>query len=306
MAKQISEAALDAKSKIQMTTGDKVLNGIFYAFIALFAVICLVPFILVVSASFTQEQALTTYGYALWPREFSLDAYRLVVAGSDIPQAYLITIFTTVFGTFLSMLVTCMVAYALSLQSFRSRSALALFIYFTMLFNGGMIPNYILISRLGLIDSRLVMIIPGAINVFNLIVLRTAFMGIPDSLEESARLDGCGNFAMLVRIVLPLSKAILAVLVLYYAVGIWNAYFDALIYLRDAGLYPLQIVLRNILLLGQTEQMGTNDVGMAEKIKMAEAVKYSAIVVSSIPMLLIYPFVQKYFVKGVMIGAVKG
>lgn len=147
MAKQISEAALDAKSKIQMTTGDKVLNGIFYAFIALFAVICLVPFILVVSASFTQEQALTTYGYALWPREFSLDAYRLVVAGSDIPQAYLITIFTTVFGTFLSMLVTCMVAYALSLQSFRSRSALALFIYFTMLFNGGLVASYLLITK---------------------------------------------------------------------------------------------------------------------------------------------------------------
>lgn len=151
------------------------------------------------------------------------------------------------------------------------------------------------------------LLIPAALSTYNLIVAKTFFENsIPTELYEAGTLDGCNNMQMLLRIVLPLSKAILAVLVLYYAVDIWNAYFDALIYIRDEDMHPLQIVLRNILLLGQTEQMGTNDAGMAEKIKMAEAVKYSAIVVSSIPMLLIYPFVQKYFVKGVMIGAVKG
>ena len=164
-----------------------------------------------------------------------------------------------------------------------------------------------MVKDLGMYDTVWALLIPAAISTYNLIVAKTFFENsIPTEVYESARLDGCNNIAMLPKIVLPLSKAILAVLVLYYAVGIWNAYFDALIYLRNSNLHPLQIILRNILLLGQTEQMGTNDVGMAEKVKMAEAVKYSAIVVSSIPMLILYPFVQKYFVKGVMIGAVKG
>ncbi len=226
MAKQISEAALDAKSKIQMTTGDKVLNGIFYAFIALFAVICLVPFILVVSASFTQEQALTTYGYALWPREFSLDAYRLVVAGSDIPQAYLITIFTTVFGTFLSMLVTCMVAYALSLQSFRSRSALALFIYFTMLFNGGLVASYLLITKtLHLENSIWVLILPSICNAWNIILMRNFFNGIPASLSESAKLDGANDIVILFQIILPISLSGIATVGLFYALSYWNEWY---------------------------------------------------------------------------------
>ena len=176
-----------------------------------------------------------------------------------------------------------------------------------MYFSGGMIPTYLLVKDLGMYDTVWALLIPNAISTYNLIVAKTSFQNsIPQELYESAELDGCGSWNMLYKIVLPLSKAILAVLILYYAVAIWNAYFDALIYLRNTDLEPLQIELRNILLLGQTEQMGTNDVGMADKIKMAEAVKYSAIVISSIPMVLIYPFVQKYFVKGVMIGAVKG
>ena len=254
--------------------------------------IVLVPLIFVLAASFSDPDLVIKGKVLFWPKGFTTKAN---------------TCFYTVAGTGISVILTILAAYPLSRKELDGRNLLMMLIIFTMYFSGGMIPTYLLVKDLGMYNRIWALLIPAALSTYNLIVAKTFFENsIPAELYESARLDGCGNLAMLVRIVLPLSKAILAVLVLYYAVGIWNAYFDALIYLRDASLHPLQIVLRNILLLGQTEQMGTNDVGMAEKIKMAEAVKYSAIVVSSIPMLLIYPFVQKYFVKGVMIGAVKG
>ena len=231
----------------------------------------------------------------------------MVFENQDIWRGFRNTCFYTIAGTIISVILTILAAYPLSRRELAGRNVIMMLILFTMYFSGGMIPTYLLVKDLGMYNTIWALLIPAALSTYNLIVAKTFFENsIPVELYESARLDGCGNFAMLSKIVLPLSKAILAVLVLYYAVGIWNAYFDALIYLRDTNLHPLQIILRNILLLGQTEQMGTNDVGMAEKIKMAEAVKYSAIVVSSIPMLIIYPFVQKYFVKGVMIGAVKG
>ena len=176
-----------------------------------------------------------------------------------------------------------------------------------MYFNGGMVPTYMLVRDIGLYNTFWAVILPVAINTYNFIVARTFFENsIPREMYESAMIDGSGDIRTLVSIVLPLSTAILAVLVLYYAVDYWNAYFNALIYLNDDNLYPLQIIIRNILLIGQTEQMGSNSVGMGDKLKMAEAIKYSVIVVSSVPVLLIYPFVQKYFTKGVMIGAVKG
>lgn len=269
--------------------------------------IVLVPLIFVLAASFSDPDLVIKGKVLFWPKGFTTKAYTLVFENQDIWRGFRNTCFYTVAGTGISVILTILAAYPLSRKELAGRNLLMMLIIFTMYFSGGMIPTYLLVKDLGMYNRIWALLIPAALSTYNLIVAKTFFENsIPAELYESARLDGCGNLAMLVRIVLPLSKAILAVLVLYYAVGIWNAYFDALIYLRDASLHPLQIVLRNILLLGQTEQMGTNDVGMAEKIKMAEAVKYSAIVVSSIPMLLIYPFVQKYFVKGVMIGAVKG
>jgi putative aldouronate transport system permease protein len=182
-----------------------------------------------------------------------------------------------------------------------------LLILVTMYFNGGLIPTYLLVRNLGMYNTLWAIIIPSAISTYNLIIARSYLENnIPHELYESATIDGCSNVRMLVHIVLPLSQAIVAVLVLYYGVMHWNSFFSALIYLRDETLYPLQIVLRDILLLGQTEELGTNDVGMGEKIKMAEGIKYSVIIISSVPVLLAYPFVQKYFVKGVMVGAVKG
>lgn len=269
--------------------------------------IVLIPLIFVLAASFSDPDLVLRGKVLLIPKGFTTKAYTMVFENEDIWRGFRNSCFYTVAGTLISVALTVLAAYPLSRKELPGRRLFMLLILFTMYFSGGMIPTYLLVKDLGMYNSVWSLLIPAAISTYNLIVARTFFENnIPGELYESARLDGCGNVSMLPRIVLPLSKAILAVLVLYYAVGIWNAYFDALIYVRDTSLHPLQIVLRNILLLGQTEQMGTNDVGMAEKIKMAEAVKYSAIVVSSIPMLLIYPFVQKYFVKGVMVGAVKG
>lgn len=269
--------------------------------------IVLIPLIFVLAASFSDPDLVLKGRVLLIPKGFTTKAYTMVFENQDIWRGFRNSCFYTAAGTLISVVLTILAAYPLSRKELPGRNLFMLLILFTMYFSGGMIPAYLLVKDLGMYNSVWALLIPAAISTYNLIVAKTFFENnIPGELYESARLDGCGNVSMLHRIVLPLSKAILAVLVLYYAVGIWNAYFDALIYVRDTSLHPLQIVLRNILLLGQTEQMGTNDVGMAEKIKMAEAVKYSAIVVSSIPMLIIYPFVQKYFVKGVMVGAVKG
>lgn len=269
--------------------------------------IVLIPLIFVLAASFSDPDLVIKGKVLLLPKGFTTKAYTMVFENEDIWRGFRNSCLYTIAGTLISVILTILAAYPLSRKELPGRNLFMMLILFTMYFTGGMIPTYLLVKDLGMYNTVWSLLIPAAISTYNLIVAKTFFENsIPGELYESARLDGCGNIAMLYRIVLPLSKAILAVLVLYYAVGIWNAYFDALIYVRDTSLHPLQIVLRNILLLGQTEQMGTNDVGMADKIKMAEAVKYSAIVVSSIPMLLIYPFVQKYFVKGVMIGAVKG
>lgn len=284
-------------------TFDVIVN-LLGAFIIL---VVLVPLIFVVAASFSDPDLVIRGKVLFLPKGFTMKAYGMVFENKDIWRGFGNTCFYTAAGTAISVVLTILAAYPLSRKGLAGKNVIMMLILFTMYFSGGMIPTYLLVKDLGMYNTIWALLIPSALSTYNLIVAKTFFENsIPGELYESAWLDGCGNFSMLLKIVLPLSKAILAVLVLYYAVGIWNAYFDALIYLRDTSLRPLQIVLRNILLLGQTEQMGTNDVGMAEKIKMAEAVKYSAIVVSSIPMLLIYPFVQKYFVKGVMIGAVKG
>ena len=269
--------------------------------------IVLVPLLFVLAASFSDPDLVVRGKVLLFPKGFTLKAYQMVFENKDIWKGFRNTCFYTVAGTAISVALTVLAAYPLSKKDLPGRNILMMLILFTMYFSGGMIPTYLLVKDLGMYDTVWALLIPAAISTYNLIVAKTFFENsIPTEVYESARLDVCNNLAMLPKIVLPLSKAILAVLVLYYAVGIWNAYFDALIYLRNSDLHPLQIILRNILLLGQTEQMGTNDVGMAEKIKMAEAIKYSAIVISSIPMLILYPFVQKYFVKGVMIGAIKG
>lgn len=304
----VKEAGFGMKEKAgKILHSDLAFDIIVNAIGVVIVLIVLVPLIFVIAASFSDPDLVIRGEVLLWPKGFTTEAYTMVFENEDIWRGFVNSCFYTVAGTAISVVLTILAAYPLSRKNFQGRNIFMMLILFTMYFNGGMIPTYLLVRNLGMYNTVWALLIPAALSTYNLIVAKTFFeSSIPTELYEAGTLDGCNNMQMLLRIVLPLSKAILAVLVLYYAVDIWNAYFDALIYIRDEDMHPLQIVLRNILLLGQTEQMGTNDAGMAEKIKMAEAVKYSAIVVSSIPMLLIYPFVQKYFVKGVMIGAVKG
>lgn len=294
-------------NRIRQGLDDRIFDGVVTVIGILIMMIVLVPLIFVVAASFSDPELVLHGKVLLIPKGFTVKAYTMVFENHEIWQGYRNTIFYTVAGTAINIVLTVMAAYPLSRKEMAGRRFFTLVILFTMYFNGGLIPTYLLVRDLGMYNTVWAILIPAAISTYNLIVAKSFFeQSIPQELYESAKLDGCGNVRMLFSIVLPLSKAILAVLVLYYGVAHWNAYFNALIYLRDTTKHPLQVILRNILLLGQTEQMGSNDVGMGEKIKMVEAIKYSVIVVSSVPILLLYPLAQRYFVSGVMIGAVKG
>ena len=310
MAKQISEAAHSAKNKIKMTPGDRVLNLFFYLFITLFAVICLIPFILVVSSSLTQEQALTANGYRLWPSEFSLDAYRLVMVSADIPQAYIVTIFITIVGTFLSMLFTCAVSYAMSVKNFKSRSVLALFIYFTMLFNGGLVASYLLITKTLMLQNTIwVLLFPSLCNAWNILLMRNFFNGIPDSLAESAKIDGANDIIILFRIIIPISLPGIATIGLFYALSYWNEWYKCLLYIdsNHSQYYTLQYLIQRILRqVNYAANQPAEAVGLNSITLPTYAYRMATVVVSTGPIILLYPFLQKYFVQGLTVGAVKG
>ena len=276
-----------------------LLNG---AVLTLVALVTLYPFLYVVFASFSDPlELMSNSGLLFAPMGFSLDAYVRVFENPSIYSGYANTIFYVVVGTLVNIITTCMAAYVLSRKQFMLRRFLTVMFIFTMYFNGGLIPSYLLIKDLDLINSRLALILPGAVNTFNLMIMITGFEGVPESLEESARMDGAGDWTILFRIIMPLAKPTIMVMVLYYAVGHWNSWFNAMIYLRDADKMPLQIFLRDILTRSQlgamSGQVDVEDVGLT--------IKYATIIVSTVPILCIYPFIQKHFVKGVMIGAVK-
>lgn len=266
------------------------------------AVVTLYPFLYVVVASLSDPVKLLADSSLLFmPRGFSLNAYKKVFQNPSIYRGYFNTIFYVVAGTAVNILATSMAAYVLSRKQFMLRRFLTLLFIFTMYFSGGLIPGYLLVKDLGLIESRLALILPSAVSTFNLMIMITGFEGIPQSLEESARIDGAGDWTILFRIIMPLAKPTIMVILLYYAVGHWNSWFNAMIYLRSADKMPLQIFLRDILTRSQlgamTGQTDIEDVGLT--------IKYATIIVSTVPILCIYPFIQKHFVKGVMIGAVK-
>ena len=294
-------AALEKKS-------DKAVEWIFTALIIIFAVVCLVPFILVIASSFTSETSIIQNGYNLWPKEFSLEAYKLLFKSNTLVPAYGVTIFMTVVGTFLSMLVTSMCAYAISCKSFYNRGKVAFFVYFTMLFSGGLVPTYLWITRyLHMTDSIWVLIIPALVNPWNLLLLRNFFQGIPDALSESARIDGANDLQILFKIILPISLPGLATVGLFYALAYWNEWYKALLYIRDSKKYPLQYLImqiqRNIQYVQQNAAQGgatTNGIVPAYTSQMATAVMTIG------PIVLLYPFLQKYFVQGLTVGSVKG
>lgn len=262
----------------------------------------------VVCASFSNARELSAHtGILLWPKGYSLSAYKLMLKNPMILRGYGNTLFILGFGLAINMFMTSLAAYVLSRRNVLLNKPLTIIIVFTMYFSGGLIPTYLNIIQLGLEDSLWAVIVPGAISTYNMIVLRTGFASVPESLEESAKIDGASNLRILWQIILPLSMATFAVVCLYYAVAHWNAWFNAMLYLTTREKYPIQLILREILINNDTTSMvNAMDVGAGDSSFVSETVKYAVIIVSVVPILCVYPFIQKYFTKGVMVGAVKG
>ncbi|MGN7453355.1 carbohydrate ABC transporter permease [Paenibacillus pasadenensis] len=293
---------------IRESLGDRIFLAFIYAFLILVLATVIYPLIFIVSSSFSSSEAVVSGRVWLWPVDFSLEGYKVIFSNPMILTGYKNSILYTFFGVLANVVLTVALAYPLSRSTFIGRNLIMMLLVFTMLFNGGLIPTYLTVKSLGILDSPLAMILPGAIAVFQVIIARTFFQStIPKELGEAAELDGCSDIGFLWRVVLPLSKAIIAVLVLFHAVGTWNAYFDALIYLKSPELFPLQIILRNILILNSVDAGSLVDANQfAARQGLRDLLKFSLIVVATVPILCIYPFVQKYFVQGIMIGSVKG
>lgn len=293
---------------IRETGSDKLFNVLNYTFAIGLLIVVLYPLIFVVSASFSSPHALISGKVWLFPVDFSLAGYKAVFAYREVWIGFANSVFYMAVGTALNIVLTIAAAYPLSRKDFLGGGVIALIFAFTLIFSGGLIPTYLLVRNLGLLDSRLALLIPSAINVFNVIVMMSFFRStIPDELLDSAKMDGCSNFRFLLRIVIPLSGAVIAVITLFYAVDHWNSYFEALLFLSDKNKYPLQLFLRNILVLNTVFDFAKDDVrGDSSRMYLSELMKYSLIIISTLPLLVIYPFVQKHFVKGVMIGSLKG
>ena len=299
---------MKTKTSQRTTKGDRVFNRIVIAIVSILTLIVLIPMINIVACSFSTPGAVSSGKVLLWPVDFTLDNYDLVLKYKDVWIGYRNTIFYTVAGTLINVILTMFCAYPLSVKSFSGRRFLNKMLMFTMIFSGGMIANYILVRDLGIMNSVWAVLLPGAINVYNVMITRTYIeSSIPRDLEESARIDGCSYFMYFAKFILPLAKPIIAVIAMYYAVAHWNSYFTAFLYLSNDNLYPLQLFLREILINSRMDTSGVTDPEMLEAMQgLADALKYVVIVVSTFPLMCIYPFVPKYFVKGVMIGAVKG
>ncbi len=292
---------------IKESPSRKAFNVFNIIFMLCMIVITLYPLLYVVFASLSDSNELMKHsGLLLKPVGFSWAAYKAVFKNPNILQGYKNTIIVLISSVAVSMFLTCLAAYVLSRKNVLFNGVITFIIMFTMFFSGGMIPTYLLVNNLGLTNTYWALILPTAISTYNMIIMRTGFAAIPESLEESAKIDGANHFTILFKIVIPLAKPTMAVIVLYYAVACWNSWFNAMIYLQKRrDLQPLQLILRGILIENDTSNMQDGNVGQDTE-SIAESIKYAVIVVATLPILAIYPFLQKYFIKGIMIGAVKG
>jgi len=291
----------------QVTGKDLAFNIVLYAICIIILLIVVYPLYFIVIASFSNPTEVANGKVWLWPSQFTVDGYKEILRHAEIWVGYRNTIFYTVVGTVIGLAVNIPAAYALSRHDLVGRKIITFFFIFTMFFNGGLIPTYFTIRDFGLYNSFWVMVLPFSVVVYHIIIARTFFdSSLPQGLLDAAQIDGCSNLRFFFQIALPLSKAVLAVIALYTAVAQWNAYFNALVYIKDDGLKPLQLIIRNILILKQSIA-GTGD-GLAaqEARRLSELMKYAVIIVTTVPIMCVYPFVQKYFSKGVMIGAIKG
>jgi putative aldouronate transport system permease protein len=294
-------------SPIKESAGDKLFLSFIYVILVLVLVIVMYPLIYILSNSFSSPAAVSSGSVWLWPVDFSLRGYETLLKSPQVLTGYLNSLFYTTAGTAISVTLTVLIAYPLSRKTFYGRNVLMMMITFTMLFSGGLIPTYMVVRAVGMIDSRWALLIPNAIWVWQLIIARSFFKSsIPDELMEASEMDGCSDLRFMRSVVIPLSKPIIAVLVLMYAVGQWNAYFDALIYLKSDDLFPLQLILRSIIIQNNSGNTVMDALKQVERQQLSELLKYSLIVVATLPVLIIYPFVQRYFVQGMLVGSVKG
>lgn len=269
--------------------------------------IVIVPFLGVISTSIaSQEHVTNSGGFVLWPDGLNLDAYQSIFNGGVVQRALVVSVVIATFGTLISLAGSTMLAYALSRPGSFGQRPILLVVLFSLLFSPGLIPNYLVVKEFGLLDSLLALILPTAISGFNVIVLRSFFMSIPDSVLDSARVDGAGDFRIFWSVVLPLSKAVLAVVGLFYAVGYWNAFFNAMLYINDTAKWPLQLVLRTYVI--NNTELSSGDLGGAssDQLPPQESIQMAILVVSLVPILIVYPFLQRHFAKGMLTGAVKG
>jgi putative aldouronate transport system permease protein len=291
------------KKKHYASPGEKIMHVFIVIFLLGFTAICLLPFLNILGSSFATSGEISTRAFILIPRTFTLSAYQYILSTPTIFTSIGVSLFVTVVGTFVAMVFTSFMAYALSRKYLHGRRFFNFLVVFTMLFSGGMIPSFILIQKLGLIDSLWALILPSAVSAYNMIIMRNFFQGIPDSLEESAKMDGCSNWGVFFRIILPLSLPSIATISLFYAVTFWNSYQGAILYINDSAKWPIQVLLRQIVIVSS----GMNaDASAVDVVPPAQSIKMAVIIMSTLPMLMIYPFVQRFFVKGAMVGSVKG
>ena len=295
------------KSKIKKSRGEIVFDIVVYIIATLFCIYCLYPFAIILGSSFETESNFATYGFPIIPKDFTTKAYQMVLGDSQIFKAYGVTIFTTVVGTLFSMFLTITMAYPLSLKKVKFRNAITFFVYFTMLFGGGLVPTYLLITRtLGMKNSIWVLIIPVAFGAWNMFLMRNFFNGIPPELAESAYVDGANDMQILWKIILPVSVPGIATISLFYALGYWNQWFNAMLYIDDSNLVPLQYLLMRMLrnVEAMREMARTTGVSMGEI--PTNSLRMATTVVAIGPVVLLYPFAQKYFTSGLTVGAIKG
>ena len=292
---------------ISRSRADKAFDIMDYVLLTIAFLLVAYPLYFVIIASVSDPIAVYEGRVVLYPIKPTLEGYARIFSYESLFVGYKNTILYTLVGTAINVVLTVTAGYALSRKELVGRNVMMMGVMFTMIFSGGMIPTYLLVRQLGLYNTMWALILPGAVSTWNLIVCRTFFQQtIPDELREAADLDGCGDVAFFLRVVLPLSSSIIAVMVLFYAVSHWNSYYNALIYLSSTAKYPLQLVLRNILIVNTLDDMVNDVATQAAQQRMGDLIKYGMIIISSLPLLILYPFLQKYFVKGVMIGAIKG
>lgn len=307
MKKEKTTASHGTKVKLYQTVPDKILTACIWILLILIMIFILVPVLFIIASSFSDAKAVSAGKVFLWPVDFSLAGYQVIFQSPNIVKAFLNSVAYTVVGTVVSVSLTLLAGYPLARTDLKIRGFVMFLFTVTMFFSGGMIPTYLVVSKLKLIDSFWSMILPSAMGVWNVILIKTYIQSsIPGEIFESAAIDGCSDWTYFVKMVLPLSTPIIAVMVLLYAVGKWNDFFSALLYLNDVNKQPLQLLLRNILVSNDTTGMQLSLAEQMNRQELKTLLQYSLIIVSSVPVMLLYPFIQKYFVKGIMMGSIKG